>query len=172
MAVFFLAALIFLLAGIFLLWQGRRTQRSSGLPAGRVIYSDPKVLGEPEKPLFDGEYHLTGKPDYLVEEGGAVIPVEVKSRWAPSQPHPGHVYQLLAYCLLVEKTTGKRPPYGIVRYRNRSFAIDYTQEAERDLLLLLEEIQQAGIRREQARSHQEPGRCAHCGYKSMCDQRL
>ncbi len=170
--VLLIAALFVLLAALFLLWRGSARQRESGLPAGRVLYADPKPMGAPEKPLFDTETGLTGKPDYLVTENGKTIPVEVKSGWAPPEPHEGHVYQLMAYCLLVEQTTGVRPPYGIIRYRNRSFTVEYTREAEHQLRLLLEEMQEQGRKKEQARSHQIPARCARCGYRSTCEQRL
>jgi CRISPR-associated exonuclease Cas4 len=129
---FILAAVLAVIALVLLL-AGSRQQRESGLPAGRVLYSDPKVIGAPEKPLFDADALLTGKPDYLVEEKGALIPVEVKSGWAPPEPYEGHVYQLLAYCRLVEHAEGKRPPYGILRYRNRSFAVDYPRGGEQEL---------------------------------------
>lgn len=168
---FFLVIFLVLLA-VFLLWQAGRQQRKTGLPAGRVLYSDPRLIGPPEKPFFDVDARLTGRPDYLVEEAGGLVPVEVKCGWAPDQPRPGHVYQLLAYCLLIERSTGRRPPYGILRYRNRSFAIDYTPAAERSLLDLLDEIHASGARKEQPRSHDEPARCARCGYRSVCDQRL
>ena len=106
-----------------------------------------RLLARPERPLYDADTHLTGKPDYLVDDHGKIIPVEVKSGWAPPEPHPGHIYQLLAYCLLVERTYEKRPPYGILRYKNRSFTIDYTPEAERELLALLDEMHAAAARR-------------------------
>jgi CRISPR-associated exonuclease Cas4 len=130
------------------------------------------VIGAPERPLFDSESMLTGKPDYLVEKDGAVIPVEIKSGWAPPQPHEGHIYQVLAYCLLVERTSGRRPPYGILRYRNRAFAVDYTREAERELLRLLEEMHAAGYARELHRTHEDRARCLRCGYRSTCEEKL
>jgi CRISPR-associated exonuclease Cas4 len=167
----YLLVVFLLLLGAFLLWLGARQQRTSGLPAGRVLYTDPKIMGQPEKPFFDAGLMLTGKPDYLVEDGGVLIPVEVKSGWAPSEPHSGHIYQLMAYCILIERSTNRRPPYGILRYRNRTFAIDFTPQAEQDLLALLDEIQDAG-RREQQRSHDEPARCTRCGFRTVCDQRL
>lgn len=166
-----IAAGICIAAAVLLLRVSASRRAETGLPPGRIIYSDPKILGTPEKPFYDAELRLTGKPDYLVAEGEWVVPVEVKSGWAPSQPHPGHIYQLMAYCLLVERAVGKRPPYGILRYRNRSFAIDYTSSAEHDLLRLLDEIHACGSK-EQARSHDEPARCARCGYRSICEQRL
>lgn len=168
----YLLVVLLLLLGAFLLWQGNRQQSASGLPVGRVLYADPKIIGRPEKPFFDAGLMLTGKPDYLVEDGPNLIPVEVKSGWAPSEPHTGHIYQLMAYCILIERSTGRRPPYGILRYRNRSFAIDFTRQAEQDLLVLLDEIQDAGSRREQRRSHDDPRRCARCGFRTVCDQRL
>jgi CRISPR-associated exonuclease Cas4 len=168
----FILALSLAVVALFLLWLGARQQRASGLPAGRVIYTDPRLIGPPERPFYDAESMLTGKPDYLVEDKGTIIPVEVKSGWAPPEPHEGHIYQLLAYCLLVERATGKRPPYGILRYRNRSFAVDYTREGEQELLRLLEEMHEAGRARELHRSHEDPRRCLHCGYRSTCEEKL
>ena len=165
-------ALVLALAAVILLLLGNRQQRAAGLPAGRVLYSDPKLIGTPERPLFDPDAMLTGKPDYLVEDKGAIIPVEVKSSWAPPEPHPGHILQLLAYCLLVERTYGQRPPYGILRYRNRSFAIEYSPAGEQELRALLEEMHAAARQKEQPRSHDEPARCDRCGFRSVCDQKL
>lgn len=169
--IFLGAALVLLLAAVVLLRLGSRRRQETGLPPGRVIYADPKIIGTPEKPFFDAELRLTGKPDYLVADGADVIPVEVKSGRAPAEPHTGHVYQLMAYCLLLERSTNQRPPYGILKYRDRAFAIDYTRQAEHDLLRLLDELHAAG-KKEQPRSHAEPGRCAHCGYRGVCDEKL
>ena len=125
-----------------------------------------------EQPLYDPQSGLTGKPDYLVEQDGVSIPVEVKSGWAPDAPHEGHIYQLAAYCLLVQRLKGQRPPYGLIAYRNRTFAIDYTPELEQRLLELVEGLRRHERKAEVPRSHQDPARCARCGYRSMCDQRL
>jgi CRISPR-associated exonuclease Cas4 len=163
-------ALIFF--ALLLLWQASRQQKGAGLPAGRVIYSDTSQWGKVEMPLFDDPLKLTGKPDYLVAQEGATIPVEVKSGWAPASPYLGHLFQLAAYCLLVERTYGKRPPYGILHYRNRTFALDYTAQMEADLLDMLAEIRRDEQRRDVPRSHDDPARCARCGYRSICDQSL
>jgi CRISPR-associated exonuclease Cas4 len=168
----YLLALLLILAALFLFWQASRQRKAAGLPPGRVIYTDTRQWGKVEKPLFDPVSSLTGRPDYLVEQQGFSIPVEVKSTYAPSEPYPSHVYQLAAYCLLVERTTGKRPPYGILHYRNRDFALDYTPELEADLLRTLQEIRQAERSSSVDRSHDEPARCARCGFRHVCDQRL
>lgn len=165
-------AFILLLAAILVLWIASRQRRASGLPAGRVIYSDTDHWGKVERPLYDPVSALTGKPDYLVDEGDFLIPVEVKSSRAPSLPHDSHVFQLAAYCLLVERVYGKRPPYGILRYRDRTFSIEYTPALEQELEDLLDEIRRQERRGEADRSHEEPQRCARCGYRKICDQRL
>ncbi|GAP12312.1 CRISPR-associated exonuclease, Cas4 family [Longilinea arvoryzae] len=167
-----IAALAAALLAALLLWWGNRQQLSAGLPRGRVIYADPKMWGRPEKAFFDVQTGLTGKPDYLVEQGGDLLPVEVKSAWAPPAPYASHLFQLIAYCLLVERATGKRPPYGILRYRDRTFAIDYTHEWEERLLEELDVMRALEKRGEADRSHDEAGRCRKCGYRSVCDQKL
>jgi len=125
-----------------------------------------------ERPLYNDLLGLTGKPDYLVQEKGQIIPVEVKSGRAPESPYDSHIYQLAAYCLLVEKSYGKRPPYGIIHYENRDFAVDYTPELESSLLDLLAEMRRDEMKREVERSHEQAARCARCGFKSACDQSL
>ena len=167
------AALFIFLLAIFLLWQAGRQQKALGLPAGRVIYTDTRAWGAPlEQALYDAELGLTGKPDYLVEQGGQIIPVEVKSSRVGDAPYDAHVFQLAAYCLLVQRSLSKRPPYGILHYPNRTFAIDFTPQLETALLELLEEIRQCDKRKDVHRSHEVRARCRSCGYRDICEQRL
>ncbi len=166
------AALLLLCAALLILWIGRRQRRASGVPAGQVLYRDTGGGTRVEKPLYDPISGLAGKPDYLVHENGAIIPVEVKSGRAPSLPYDSHVFQLAAYCLLVERTYDKRPPYGVLRYRDRSFRIDFSPALEQELESLLDAIRLQSRRGEANRSHQEPARCARCGFRSICNQRL
>ncbi len=168
----FYAALALIFLAVILFWISGRARRAAGLPGGRIIYTDTRGWGKVEKPLYDSMLGLTGKPDYLVEQHGRLIPVEVKSGRAPAAPYDSHIYQLAAYCLLVEKTMGKRPPYGILHYPERDFAVDYTHELENALLDLLADIRRDERREEVPRSHQNPGRCAQCGFREVCDQRL
>ncbi len=161
-----------LLLFVILLWQSGRTQRAAGLPGGRVIYTDTRAWGKVEKPLYDSSLGLTGKPDYLVEQKGRYIPVEVKSGRAPQAPYDSHIYQLASYCYLVEKTMGSRPPYGIIHYENRDFAVDYTHELENALLDILAEMRRDEHRHEVNRSHENGARCAKCGYRNICEQKL
>jgi len=165
-------ALVLLLLALILFWQAGRQQRRAGLPGGRVIYTDTRGWGEVEKPLYAPDVGLTGKPDYLVEKNGAIIPVEVKSGRAPDAPYDSHIYQLAAYCLLVEKVYRKRPPYGIIHYPDRDFAIDYTHELESALYELMADLHRDEYRTNVARSHEERSRCLRCGYRNICDDQL
>jgi len=167
----YLVFLLVILALIFL-WQSNRQRSATGLPGGRVIYTDTHAWGEVEKPLFYHELGLTGKPDYLVERDGLIIPVEVKSGRTPAAPYDSHIFQVAAYCLLVEKTYGKRPPYGIIHYPNRDFAVDYTAALESSLLDQLADIKRDEVRNNVPRSHEEPARCRSCGFRKVCDQKL
>lgn len=167
----FLALLFFLLAIVFFI-RSERQRKASGLPSARVIYSDTSQWRELEKPLYDAALGLVGRPDYLVEKDGMMIPVEVKSRPAPLAPYDSHIFQLMAYCLLVERVYGRRPAYGILHYADMDFAIEYTSERENALLELLTEMQRDRLRTSVPRSHEEPARCVRCGFRSICDQRL
>jgi len=165
-------ALFLLLLALLFFWQSNRQRQAAGLPGGRVIYTDTRGWSKLEKPLFYAALELTGKPDYLVEQNGKIIPVEVKSGRAPEAPYDSHIYQLASYCLLVEKTYGKRPPYGIVHYEDKDFSVEYTNELEQSLLELITEMKRDGMKREVPRSHEQASRCKRCGFRSVCDQSL
>ncbi len=166
-------SLFLLLLALYLFWQSNRQQKQAGLPGGRVIYTDTRAWGTPlEEPLFNRELGLTGKPDYLVHQNGQIIPVEVKTGRTPEAPYDSHIYQVAAYCLLVEKIYKKRPPYGIIHYPQRNFAVDFTPALESALLDLLAEIRRDDNRKEVNCSHAEPARCARCGFRKACDQKL
>jgi CRISPR-associated exonuclease Cas4 len=172
--VFFLIAL-----AVFLFWQARRKRQAAGLPGGRIIYSDTRGWGPVEEPLYDPELGLAGRPDYLVRDGDQVIPVEVKSGRNIESPYDSHIFQLAAYCRLVESAYGQRPDYGLLHYsegdafgKGRTFAIDYTPELESALLEVIEEMRAQERRKNVDRSHDTPARCRSCGFRSVCDQRL
>ncbi len=168
----FYLALAFIIVALILLWQSNRQRAQAGLPGGRLIYTDTRAWGKLEKPLFDRDLSLTGKPDYLVERDGMIIPVEVKSGRAPEAPYDSHIFQVAAYCRLVEKTYGKRPPYGIIHYSGRDFAVDYTAQLESALLDRLADIKRDEVRTNVPRSHDDAARCRRCGFRKVCDQRL
>jgi len=142
------------------------------MPAGRVTYVDTGAWDRCEQPLFSSRYRLTGRPDYLVQSPDGVIPVEVKSGAAPEQPYSAHILQLAAYCLLVEEQEGRAPAYGILKYGDRAFEVDYTPALRAQLLHAIESIRRDLGARDVARSHDQAARCQGCGHRQQCDQRL
>lgn len=154
------------------LWSSR-LEESAGLPDGRVIYADTGGWFANQETLYSNQLKLAGKPDYLVQEAnGDIIPVELKSAQAPCQPHESHILQLAAYCRLVEEHYGVRPSYGIIQYSDRAFGVEYTDELEEDLLDLLADMRSDLFAADVARDHDEGARCARCGVRGQCGQRL
>jgi CRISPR-associated exonuclease Cas4 len=163
---------LLVLAALVLFWIASRQRRAIGLPAGRVIYADTSHWGKVEKPLYDAFLGLTGKPDYLVEQSGRLIPVEIKSSRVSQAPYDGHIFQLAAYCLLSQRAFGKRPPHGILHYPNQTYAIDFSPQLETALLDILANMRHQEHSKDVSRSHTSQTRCSRCGFRSVCDQAL
>ena len=161
-----------LVAALLLFLFSAAGRKRAGLPGGRVIYSDTRGWGPVEKPLYDPEQMLAGKPDYIVEQNGRFIPVEVKTGRTPDAPYDSHIFQVATYCYLVHTTYGKRPTHGIIHYPNRDFAVDYTRELESALLDLLADLRLDERRTDVPRSHDQENRCRRCGFRETCDERL
>jgi CRISPR-associated exonuclease Cas4 len=174
MAWLFAALFLLALFAAFAFWRSSRKQRrQTGLPLNaRVVYTDTGVWKKVERPLFSRRYQLTGKPDYIVEEDGALIPVEVKPSRVAKLPHESDVMQLAAYALLIEETHGTAPRYGLLKYRDAVFQIDFTDEVRARLLDLMDTARQDFTARDVARSHAELRRCRVCGYRAECGQAL
>ena len=172
----FLFTLAFIL--LFLGWlawsRSTNLRQESGLPVGRLIYADStaKDWRPTEQPLYSDSHRLVGKPDYLVETPQGIIPVEVKSSRAPTIPYWGRLLQLAAYCLLVEETTGCTPPHGLLKYADALYQVDFNQELRRELLATMSEMRQARLADNISRSHQQPGKCAACGFRYTCAEVL
>jgi CRISPR-associated exonuclease Cas4 len=165
----------------------RRESKRAGLPAGSVIYSDtnkpvgrlaPAEVGregvKQERPLRSETLGLVGRPDYLIETDGGIVPVEAKSAAVPpdGRPRDSHVAQLAAYCLLVEEVLGASVPYGLIKYRDRDVRVEYTQELREHALALIEEMNDAAVADEVHRSHEDPRRCAGCSLREVCTESL
>jgi len=167
-----LLALSLILVAMLLLAGAALLRRRSGLPWGRVRSEDVGAGRALERPLVARRLGLTGKPDYLIERGGALIPVEVKPGRRATQPYDSDLMQLAAYCLLVEETSGRAPPYGLLRYAEQSFRLDYTPAVRARLLDILDEMHALLDADDAARSHNDARRCAGCGFCATCEDSL
>jgi len=161
--------LLLLLVGVASLLVGWWLRRRSGLPVGNITYADTDV---PAQPLISNRYGLVGKPDYIVMHRGVPIPVEVKPNRMADAPYESDRLQLAAYCLLIEETNAKTPPFGILRYHSRTHRIDYTPRLRAQLLQMVDEMRSYLDADDVARSHNNPARCAACGFRHSCEQSL
>src|SRR5262245_59767531 len=99
--IFLAFAVLVILAGILILVLTRRKREELSLPVGEVIYEDtPERRGHL---LYSHALKLSGKPDALIKQRQMIIPIERKTGRTPTDPYPGHIMQLAAYCHLVEQ---------------------------------------------------------------------
>lgn len=170
---FGILCLIVLGIAIALWFQARKQRAATGLPFGaRIVYADTGAWAKVEKPLFSPHYALAGKPDYIVQDRGITIPIEVKpNRTAPS-PYESDVMQLAAYGLLIEEAYGAFPRYGLLKYRDTVFQIDFSADLRARIIELIQAMQASVAERPIARHHTDPARCRACGYRAECRQAL
>lgn len=164
--------LLLILASWLLLRRAGAQQVQAGLPQGRVVYTDTGAWDRVEAPLRSRRHLLTGRPDYLVEQSGHLVPVEVKPSRTALQPYDSDVLQLAAYCLLVEETYGQRPEHGLIRYQNQTFAVDYTPALREMLLDTLDAMRRDAVAQDVDRNHEQAGRCRACGFRAGCEKSL
>jgi CRISPR-associated exonuclease Cas4 len=161
---------VLLLALLLIAWS-MRIRSATGLPWVPVLAQDTDGYTL-EKPMFARRIGLTGKPDYLLDIRGATIPVEVKPSRRATRPYESDLMQLAAYCLLLEETRGEAPPYGLLRYAERTFRLDYTERVREEVLDLLDAMRADLQAADSYRSHDDPRRCLNCGFFEQCDQAL
>jgi CRISPR-associated exonuclease Cas4 len=165
--------LIVLFAAFVFLIAAQKQRARTGLPFGaRIVYADTGAWKKIEQPLFSRRYALTGKPDYIVAQGSAIIPIEVKPNRRATAPRESDVMQLAAYALLIEETHRIVPPYGLLKYRDQVFQIDFTPDLRARLLSTLDQMRRDATARDVPRDHDELARCRACGFRQECGQAL
>lgn len=175
--IFEVVALIWLLGALFFLYMVLRYSRmvtrlkyEHGIEDGTIEYVD--TLDEDSKVLFSEKYGLRGRPDYILNKGGKLVPVEVKTGRVPRGPLFSHILQLAAYCLLIEEKYNRPPPYGMIRYNDIQHKIEYTEELRNILISKLDEMRKINESGEAHRNHNRPSKCKGCSRKKMCPERL
>ncbi len=151
-----------LVAGISALVRRHQQRR-----AGRLLRAD--LPGQPGGLLRSTQFRLSGRPDELRElPDGRWVPVEVKSRSTPrAGPPDSHRIQVAAYCWLVEESTGRAPPFGLLRYGDGGeFRIDWTPALRREMIALRRELALPY----DGRARPSPGRCVRCPWRTACDR--
>jgi CRISPR-associated exonuclease Cas4 len=170
-------ALLWLIGASFFLYKSlRNLEEAKRFRASKKIGESPIAYvdnpDEGSELLVSEKYGLSGRPDFVLEDDGSLIPVEVKTGRKPRGPLFSHILQVAAYCLLVEEAYGKRPPYGLLRYGDTVHEIDYSDDLRNLLISKLEEMRKVAKRGEAHRNHNRPGKCANCSRRSVCPERL
>lgn len=160
-----------LLLALLLLVLAVRLRRATGVPWARVRLSD-SGWQRLDQPLLAPRAGLVGKPDYVIETRGRLVPIEVKPGRHAAAPYESDLMQLAAYCLLLEEALGQPPPYGLLRYAHHTFRLDYTPAVREALLALLEQMRADQRAADVARSHDQAARCRACGLRLQCTHRL
>ena len=123
--------------------------------------------------LIDEETGLRGRPDQIVIVDGEFIPVEQKTGKIPDRPHKSHRIQLLAYLHLVESTTDRKPPYGVLRYGSENLhSIEWNDDAKHSLFSAVKEVQRLMTEGGAERNHNRKGKCQSCSRRYACDSSL
>lgn len=169
------ALAVLLLSGALLLFlRGLAMRRALGpqLAGARLVSEDLSGARPPEGLLVARRHRLQGRPDLLLERGGRLIPVEVKPMSSATAPREGDRLQLAAYCFLVEESSGKAPPYGLLRYAQACWQLPYGAAERRWVLDSLAAMDQAEAQGGASRSHQQGARCRACALAAACDEAL
>jgi CRISPR-associated exonuclease Cas4 len=165
-----LIALVFVILAWLLRREGVARRR---LLALKIRYADVGAIYL-QPSLVSAQYGLSGRPDYLVRVDCGVVPVELKSGKSPrsGRPYDGHLFQLVAYCLLVEDVCQAFVPYGVIAYEDRSIRVEYNSALRKSLLALLEQIRTAKRSGEFHINHNRPEKCQSCGFHETCGESL
>ena len=135
-----------------------------------IAYSDDE---EKSGLLIDENSGLRGRPDQIVVIDGEFIPVEQKTGRIPKRPHTSHKMHLLAYLHLVEISTKRNSPYGILRYGNDDIhQIKWDEESKQELTKSIQEIQRLMVEGGAKRNHQRKGKCQNCSRRYACNESL
>jgi CRISPR-associated exonuclease Cas4 len=124
----------------------------------------------PPRDLISEEFGLVGRPDEIWRHrDGRSVPVEIKSREAPrSGVFASHRIQVEAYCLLIESTTGRSPPYGVVVYSGGvRRGVPWDAEAREEVVRLIGAVRGPY----DGRATPSPAKCRGCRWRNGCDRR-
>ena len=138
-----------------------------------MIDGNIRYVDSGDAPLLRSEkYGLSGRPDYVIEANGELIPVEIKTGRKPRGPLFSHVLQVAAYGMIVEDVMGKPVSHGVLRYGDEEHEIELDQDLRNLVLSKLEEMHKKELTGKVHRNHNRPGKCRSCSRRDLCPERL
>lgn len=171
-AVEVLALLLLIGASFALFLSLSAARKAEGKRQEHAINGEIRYVDKDRPRMLRSErYGLLGRPDYILEVEGEMVPVEMKSGRTPRGPLFSHILQVGAYCLMLQEE-GQKVNRGILRYGDIEHEIEFDQELK-DLVISkvadMRELQKTG---EVHRNHHRPGKCHSCSRKDKCPERL
>jgi len=118
--------------------------------------------------LSDKTLGLTGKVDWLIEDGERAAVVECKL--TAGDPAPNHRMQLAGYAMLIENLFGWKVPVCFV-YRvsdEQLFPVPITDEDRLDVSKALDDIRDMIARDAMPKATELRSRCHDCEYANFC----
>ncbi|MDD1756268.1 MAG: CRISPR-associated protein Cas4 [Methanomassiliicoccales archaeon] len=166
-------ALLWLMAASLALYVSIRSVRMAReIREKRDIQGEIKYVDDGKPRMLRSErLGLQGRPDYVLEIEGEMVPVEIKSGRTPKGPLFSHILQVAAYCVLLEEE-GQKVTHGILRYDEAEHEIEYNQDLRRMVLSKLEEMRVLMRSGDVHRNHHRPGKCRSCSRREGCPERL
>lgn len=165
-------------AGIRLLFSGRRKLKEYCVQ-GLNLYSDlgetryrPEYRTTKGSVLVNRELGLCGKPDRIQMTTSGIVVWEFKSGKTPPEPYHSHILQLTAYAMLVEKEYNTIVHRGYIRYPERTFEVDISEQLRREVMEKIRRMREVMRNGSPRRNHNSPRRCARCVYRDVCKYKL
>jgi len=136
---------------------------------GEIKYVD---MGDSDL-MISKEHGISGRPDYVLVVEGYHIPVEEKTGRSPRGPLFSHILQVAAYCLLLQESSGRRVPYGILKYGpNQQHIIEFDDSLRKILLEKVQEMRSIIDGKPAHRNHGRVKKCANCSRRQICPESL
>ena len=130
-----------------------------------------KTIKRKEIYLMSNKWKLKGMCDYIIEENGFQIPIEIKKgKCSAVKPYKNDVMQLLCYVLLLKENLGIKYTHGYILYvgSKRKFTVNITPNLRKRIQNYFKEI------KSYLRSEKMPERqsnkicCGVCSFEEYC----
>lgn len=130
-----------------------------------------KAIKRKELYLISHKLKIKGKCDYIVEENGVQIPIEIKKGKCNSKkPFKNDIMQLLCYILLLEEHFGVTYPYGYILYvgSKRKYKINITLVLRRSIKYYFKKIYSYLRSGKLPKKQNNKNKCRGCSYEDYC----
>ena len=168
------AALVWLIGASLALQNSFNSSReASKKRQAQTIEGDIKYVGvNGSRLLRSAKYGLNGRPDYILELNGELVPVEIKTGRRPKGPLFSHIIQVAAYCLLVSDVMARNVSHGLLRYGDEEHEVEFNEDLRDLVISKLDEMRERKRSGNVHRNHNRPGKCRSCSRREVCPERL